>query len=391
MASFVRNNPMNIDSFRVDRPENSSHPIRVAFLGDCKTGKTSIISKLSQGVLTDTYYPTIRTNSNLLTFFPESSESLNVLNPSFKDFNSVDEGIYLSPVLKKIATKSNKIFKRSRTASDSAGTEIVVHSKNDYYRTFNYKKEIGKSGAPRITPIFVELIDTPPFKSDVVPFLESSLYTNLDKDILKNLANEPRRDVSTMPLLVASGAGDLNSQIDGYFFVYSAVPSSQPPSYEESSSVDSTNDPADTLQTVVRLKHSLDDAWKEFYTFKKNWEQGKEADIYSIKDALKNVFFNKSLSEVESDKLSKRKFYKDLLELPKDPAHPDSAPPIWIICTHVKSHLASPLIIEEGRKYAKKWDYGFIGIDIADDLDVVISLMIREIVERKMLQKADRK
>ncbi|CAH6719125.1 uncharacterized protein CLIB1444_02S01508 [[Candida] jaroonii] len=390
MASFVRNNPINNDNFRIDTPQNSSSPIRIAFLGDCKTGKTSIISKLSQGVLTDTYYPTIRTNSNLLTFFPESPQSLKVLDPSFKDFTSIDDNLNLSPVLKRIASKGNKIFKRKRTASDSTGTEIIVHSKNDYYRSYNYKKEIGKASSPHVTPIFVELIDTPPFKSDVVPFLESSLYTNLDKDILKNLANEPRRDVSTMPLLVASGAGDLNSLIDGYFFVYSAVPSYQPPSYEESSSVNSTNDP-DSLQTIIRLKHSLDDAWKEFYTFKKNWEQGKEADIYSIKDALKNVFFNKSISEVESDKLSKRKFYKDLLELPKDPANPNSAPPIWIICTHVKSHLASPILIEEGKKYAKKWDYGFIGIDITEDLDVVISLMIREIVERKILQKLDRK
>ena len=79
---------------------------------------------------------------------------------------------------------------------------------NEYYKVGN--NDVG--------PILVELIDTPSFNpQQVVPFLEASLYTNLDKEILGNLANEPRKPVSTNPLLVASGASELNGNINGYF------------------------------------------------------------------------------------------------------------------------------------------------------------------------------
>ena len=46
---------------------------------------------------------------------------------------------------------------------------------NEYYKVGN--NDVG--------PILVELIDTPSFNpQQVVPFLEASLYTNLDKEIL---------------------------------------------------------------------------------------------------------------------------------------------------------------------------------------------------------------
>lgn len=398
MASFVRNNPINIDNFKIDVPSNESSPIRIAVLGDVKTGKTSFISKLVQGVYTDTYYPTIRINSSLLTFHPESDACLKILNPQFNNFhshlfphynaNGSNNKIVFSQLLTNVFNRPTTSSKRGRTASDGGGTEIVIHSKNKYYRTFSYKDEITKQTEPHITPILVELIDTPAFKSDVVPFLESSLYMELDKSILKNLANEPRRDVLTMPLLVASGAGELNGAIDGYFLVYSAIPSYNPPSYEEIINPSSSSAVAsDSLLTLKKIKSSLEDAWKEFYTFKKNWNEGKEADIYSIKDALKTIFSTKEPTD-ESSLMAKRKFYTELLPNPSDPSDPYSPPPIWIICTHCNSALASQILILNGKETARNWHCGFISVDVTtDDLDIVVSLMIRDVVERKQLQK----
>lgn len=387
MASFVRNNPLNNPdgSFRLDVPVNSAAPIRIALLGGGKTGKTSIVSKLVQGIYTDTYYPTVRTNSSLFSYCPVGKHGIDVLQ-SKGDLHKLNlSNVVLSPVLANLRRPS--ISKRGRAASDSTGTEIMVHEKNELYKTYNYKSDFNNKDSPtRITPILVELIDSPAYKTNYIPFLETSLYMNLGKDVLKNLANEPRRDVLTMPLLVASGASELNGAIDGYFYVYSAIPSYNPPAYEEN--ISPSTEPEDSLSTLKRIKNSVDEAWKEYYTFKSTWEQGKETDIYSVKDAIKNFLTNKNIDEEETKRQNNRKYYTHLLENPSDPSDPNSPPPIWIICTHCNSPLLSPNLVEAGKKMAREWKCGFIAIDITDDtVEDTLALMIKEIALRKKLRK----
>ncbi|EGV66096.1 hypothetical protein PSN45_003076 [Yamadazyma tenuis] len=374
-----------MEPFRADVPVNLSSPVRIALLGGAKTGKTSILSKLIHNIYTDTYYPTVQTNSMLFTYTPESDTSRVVLGAAGEIPSQVAANVELSPVLKKLR-KPPLSLKKSRTVSDSAGADIVILNDSQYYRSFNYKAD-KRPKHPTVTPILVEAIDTPAYKSDFIPFLESSLYTNLDKDVLKNLANEPRRHVSTLPLLVASGAGELNGSVDGYFYVYSAIPSYSPPSYDDYSKPDST--PGDDSLTVLhKIKTSIDEAWKEYYTYKSKWEEGKEADIYSVKTAIKNFLSSKNFQEEESKKFKKRGYHTNLLPIPTDPADSDCPPPIWIICTHGSSPLASPKSIENGRKTAAEWGCGFICLDIKDaSIDYVVALMIREIVERKRLQQ----
>lgn len=376
MASLIRSTSLTSDAFNTDIPVNNSSPIRIALLGAEKTGKTSIITKLEQGIYTDTYYPTNRVNTSMFAY-TASTEYGKLLMSSNGGFGQM-ETIVLSPVLYNM--KKSFVPKRSKAVTTTNGKEVIIHNKTELYRSYTYKED----KALHVTPVLVEMIDTPAYKSNFIPFLESSLYTNLDKDILKNLANEPRRHVLTMPLLVASGAGELNGMVDGYFYVYSAVPSYNPPTYDEHKQDDTTN----SLEVLKKIKASIDEAWKEFYTYKVKWEQGKESDIYSLKGALKNLVSSKTVDEIQSSKMNNRGFYKTLLEYPTDPSDPSCPPPIWIICTHCKNQLASQTLIADGKRMASEWRCGFAAIDITDNsVENTVALMIREIAERKRLQK----
>lgn len=310
-------------------PLNYSNPVRLAFLGGPKSGKTSTISKLTAGNFRDTYYPTHQIHPILFNYKP-SNEASKVLT----EFVKGNEDTILSPML-----NSNELVPT-----------------NEYYKVGN--NDVG--------PILVELIDTPSFNpQQVVPFLEASLYTNLDKEILGNLANEPRKPVSTNPLLVASGASELNGNINGYFFVYSAVPGSSPPGYDEDLS-NSTGD--NTFSLLPVIKGALEDAWQEYneYIRKKNAE--KEQDLFSFKVALRNLL--KEPSSNNSDK--------------KGVETKDYSPPIWILCTHKDSNLASPKLIEQGKQLAREWNCGFLAMDNLEyNIDILLTLMIRDIIERK--------
>lgn len=379
---------------------NTSNPIRLAFFGGAKSGKTSIISKLTNDNFRDTYYPTHQISPTLTMFTPVSFLSRLMLDETemkeqLKHITQLDS-IILSPVIYQALSKIAK--QRPRLTE---GQDVVINSKNQYYVSYNNREEIspGSYTVPNISPIYVELIDTPSFNpAKVVPFLEASLYIKLDKDVLRNLANEPRRPASANPLLVASGASELNGNIDGYFFVYSAVPSSSPPSYEEiietnteqsrrksSTSIDTT------FNLLTIIKDALDDAWKEYNTFRIKFERGQEHDIFSFKSALKNMWKEKNLYDMETMRQQLRKDIR-LVENSMNPADPGCPPPIWIVCTHSKSPLKSPNLIEDGIKLSKIWKCGFIAIDNDDDnIDEVLALMIREIVERKKLRKSKKR
>ena len=226
---------------------------------------------------------------------------------------------------------------------------------NEYYKVGN--NDVG--------PILVELIDTPSFNpQQVVPFLEASLYTNLDKEILGNLANEPRKPVSTNPLLVASGASELNGNINGYFL---SIVQFQARHLRDMMKIFQTL-PAITRSVYYRLSKALEDAWQEYneYIRKKNAE--KEQDLFSFKVALRNLL--KEPSSNNSDK--------------KGVETKDYSPPIWILCTHKDSNLASPKLIEQRKQLACEWNCGFLAMDnLEDNIDILLTLMIRDIIERK--------
>lgn len=288
---------------------------------------------------------------------------------------------------------------------------------------------------PSYTPISIDIIDTHAFKPEmVVPFLEVSLFRNLDKSILKGLANQPRQPVSTTSLLVASGASELNGKIDGYILTYSAIPElshhtvSEPPSYDENEvnnnnnsnntldldnstnchdtnlnvsisdstsslnvTIDETNLPqGGGLPLLPIIRSCILEAWTEFRNFENNWKLGEEEDVYSLINNLKNLWKSQESELVKLKKMNKlRTFKTQLNSINLDPSHPDSPPPFLIVCTHVNDPMASPTLIETGKQLATQWNSGFVGVDNLDDInvDVALSALIKDIVEKSKLLK----
>ncbi|CAD1812755.1 hypothetical protein FOB58_005678 [Candida parapsilosis] len=328
------------------KPLNLTNPVRLAFLGGSKSGKTSIISKLILGNFNDTYYPTTYLNPNLFNYEPSSERAKDILRG------------------KPLTSNSHLTLPPSIRNSNVPTTGKNIFSKNQYYST----------SLSVITPILVELIDTPGYNPDkTVPYLEASLYTNLDRDVLHNLANEPRRPVSTSPLLVASGASELNGDVNGYFFVYSAIPSFAPPKYNDDQSGGGELPKNHTFNLLPSIKAALNDAWEEYISFKENWKKGQEDDVFSFKSALKS--FWKTTNDATTNASAGQQATTTTATA--------RSPPIWIICTHVNSDLASDQLVLEGRKLSQEWDCGFIALDCLDDIDEVLSLMIRDIIQGK--------
>lgn len=149
------------------------------------------------------------------------------------------------------------------------------------------------------------------------------------------------------------------------FLSIAAVPGSSPPGYDE----DLSNFTGDnTFSLLPVIKGALEDAWQEYneYIRKKNAE--KEQDLFSFKVALRNLL--KEPSSNNSDK--------------KGVETKDYSPPIWILCTHKDSNLASPKLIEQGKQLAREWNCGFLAMDnLEDNIDILLTLMIRDIIERK--------
>lgn len=394
-----------------DSPINDKDPIRIAFLGGPKCGKSAVISKLTSGSFSDTYYPLRSTLPILFEYSPATEKSVRLLDQSCPketlNWAMSQSNIVLSPVVyQALVDGSSKAVASPPTHSGSDSSNILAA--NDVYASFRMVPEEGSH--KKITPILTELIDTPSFNpNQIVPFLEASLYIKLGRDTLHNLADEPRRPVNTNPLLVASGAGEMNGAVDGYFFVYTAVPSVNPPGYDEiiqlnstssadispCSSAESYNDNGTLHSLVIHqdaqaksfnllpiMKEALGEAWREYYTYKMRWYQGEERDVFSFKSALKNMWTDGDHSG-QTQPISRLK----LLETPMDPSDPASPPPIWIICTNVDLPLASPRLISDGKRLAQLWKCGFIALDVNDDVEESLALMIRDLVERKKIQK----
>lgn len=390
-------------------PVNTKDPVRLAFLGGPKSGKTALISKLTTGTYCDTYYPLRLTVPVLFNFAPSKTDLEVLLDEtlSAKALKVVlkQTNVLVSPVVYN-ALQQNYLKTAPTVASDTES--VTITGNNGYYASYRRKSAGEKESG--VTPIMTELIDTPAFNpSQIVPFLEASLYVRLDRDVLHKLADVPRQPVSTNPLIVASGASEMNGLVDGYFFVYNAIPTTEPPSYEEvspstsnedslySTSVDSaesynkdgtlksltlhTNANDKTFSLLPVMKDALEEAWKEYYTYKTRWELGEERDVFSFKTALKNMWNERGNQPSMSEKNIQ------LMDTSIDPASPLCPPPIWIVCTNLKSPLASPKLMEDGKNLAKLWRCGFVALDSNEDVEEVLALMIRELVERRKLQK----
>lgn len=354
-------------------PRNTSVPLRIAVLGGPKTGKTSIINKIVTGNFSDTYYPLRKTTPILFTYRPESSDLKCILDPysgkpalNFTETNK----IVLSPIvelgLKKCRTESN--------ASAPSGHALTI-SKNNIYHVYSSSNSKDKV----LTPILMELIDTPGFEArKSLPFLEVSLHAKLAKADLRNLANDAGQTVNAEPLLVASGAAELNGTIDGYVLVYSAVPPATVPSYDfGSKSAEPSTD--SSLDALYHIREGLVEAWCEYQAYKKRSISNAESDIFSLKTALKNMFDTKDRKE--------HPFSTKLEAIPTDPSDRQSLPPIVIVCTHINLPLASPKLIREGENLARQWKASFVPVDITDDVSTILNVMIREVVERRCTRR----
>lgn len=441
-------------------------PIRLAVLGGELTGKTAFTSRLTVNVVHEVHYPTRQQTNWLFDYIPSSALAKTLLDnqvherilvrtqgsqqpePVFSS-PSISPHILLSPliyqallndyqnVLKKFANRStnhikhvdiketdNPFYSYLEPSGEPANTNQVNTATNS---NINILRSL-RSGStsiessnensaelpnnyipPEYTPISVDIIDTPGFNPEmVVPFLEVSLFTRLDKRVLRGLADEPRVPVSTTSMLVASGASELNGKVDGYLFVYSAVPELNddisPPGYDtitppediEGLSSTSSGDfwTANSRRTdggfamLEVIRNCILEAWEEYRDYEKRWQEGKEGDVYSIIYSLKNVWKTEQQRRANLAKL--RSFGNKLESLNLDPSSPDSPPPCLILCTHVHDPMASPALIELGQSLANQWRCGFVAADNMDgyNVDVAVSLIIREIVEKnKLLSK----
>lgn len=383
----------------VDITINEDNPLRIALLGGAKSGKLSIASRLSFGLIPDTYYPTRSTNPILFHYVANHNNSRSILDPTSDNFSrciaNIDD-VELGPVLEHVKSiaKGDSHKKKIQAYKSDVHTDWMLKQRTEYYKCIENRSLVLANSEvpipPQISPILIEFIDTPPFNPDqVVPFLEASLYMKLDPEILRNLANEPPKPVLTNPLLVASGAGEMNGFIDGYFFVYSAIPSYNPPLYDQMKreKVEVSRIQDNSFNLLETIKGALDEAWMEYNTFRKSWAQGQEGDIFLLKGAVRG-FLGVGGKSKKMDTVSESDHSDSSGNF--DPSDPLSPPPIWIICTHVDSELALPNLVENGKKLAKKWNCGYISVDCTSEngnVEEALALLIREIIERKRLQK----
>ncbi|AET38922.1 uncharacterized protein Ecym_3437 [Eremothecium cymbalariae DBVPG len=444
----------------------SEKPIRIAVLGGSCTGKTAFISRLTIDIVHEVHYPTREQTNWLFTYNPHDPVARAILDERahercyYNNNNSIEEAVFKTPNIKDDVLLSPLIYQsfiedyhhiRSSVESGqrSFDQKLLLKSDNPYYqyvpksddttrKRANRRASIGFHMTdislkhenkqvlpsvyepPRYTDILIDIIDTPGFNPDmIVPFLEVSLFSNLDKSVLRGLADQPRTPVSTQSMLVASGASELNGMIDGYIIVYSAIPElnhPDPPDYGSSSSAhhdqnksigktpsplyneeklkstliknDLTTDSSDGGFSLLHaIRSCFLDAWTEFRNYQRRWIQRNESDAYSLNYIFKHSWKSEQDYNQKIKALSLFNAPVDQIDL--NPESPDSPPPILIVCTHIMDPLHSPMLVDWGKKLAVEWNCGFVALDSMVDVnvDIAMSCMIRDIVEKEKLSK----
>ncbi|GMG36091.1 unnamed protein product [Ambrosiozyma monospora] len=327
---------------------------------------------------------------------------------------------YLSPVHSSNSMASNSTGSASGNhhlsyfaSVLSAANSVSYHNKMDTSQ-YNYNYH-----PPVTSPILLELIDSPGVtQDDLIPFLEKSLDSRLASDVLRNLISnhngedadeESEVDTSSRsrvkPLIVGSGISDLNGAIDGYLMCYSCVPEStttldlSPPAYSDvieqdnnlkSGSSNAANEPTgfEAIEILKSLHATLKEAWKEYLKYYENWVTDKEFDVFSLNQTFKNLWKrnNNNTQNARSKSGGPNKSTRLNLDVNQ------FLPPIVIAVTHVDHELASPLLIEEGRKLAKLWGTGFVEVSCEfenwNNVEELMALMIRESIEKKKSKKS---
>ncbi|AGO12874.1 AaceriADL382Cp [[Ashbya] aceris (nom. inval.)] len=427
----------------------SEKPIRLAVLGGSCTGKTSFISRLTVDIVREAHYPTRKQNNWLFTFNPTDPLARAIMDEKaheryyYSNDHVVPEPVFgtpditdyvlLSPPVYQSFIQDYQTVKHAVTVGQRvADQRSLLKSENQYYqyknedtgqghdscsrRTARLQERTNRSGAegkclpsnympPKYSNIPIDIIDTPAYDPDmVIPFLEVSLFSNLDKSILRGLADHPRKPVSTQSLLVASGASELNGKVDGYIFVYSALPElnyADPPSYDSLDRLGGGVGQAPTQNTAADYKRKSTqdggfsllnsirtcflDAWTEFRNYQRRTAQSKEGDIYSLMYSLKQAW-KPDTQAIDKDKGAQDSgTSSDPIDL--NPDSPNSPPPLLIICTHILDPLHSPLLVERGKRLAVEWKCAFVALDSMLDfnVDVAMACIIRDIVEKEKL------
>ncbi|CCH61855.1 hypothetical protein TBLA_0F03170 [Henningerozyma blattae CBS 6284] len=429
------------------RPHSHSHaasspsnrPLQLAVLGASGVGKSTLVSRVTVHHAPTAHHPTTQHSSWLAHYEPHSPLARTLLDPQpqrrlcLRTPSSIcPDPLFASPCLgltllgplvysafldeyteassqlqlqlqpqvpslslsqTQTRAQAHNSLIQTRQSSIRSGSHMRLPMRSDYTLPANYIP-------PHFHPITLDIIDTKPYDpASVVPFLEVSLFSrNLGKNVLHNLADSPRHPVSTSALLVASGASELNANIDGYLLVYSAVPElnrrSQPPAYGNSNSNEmqgeGAHDDDGGLATVRDVRDAIIEAWTEYRDYKARWVKGQESDVYSLAHSWKTIWHTPS-QELAKEKTRHdlRTFQTSLQPLDLNPRSPESPPPMIVVCTHATSPRASDALIQRGLQLANSWDCSFVALDSIDNLnvDVAFSLLIREIVEKQILQR----
>ncbi|CAH00564.1 uncharacterized protein KLLA0_D09108g [Kluyveromyces lactis] len=435
----------------------TERPIRVVILGGSSTGKTSFASRLTVNLVHEVHYPTRKQTNWLFTFKPSSplarflmdrkcharlkNRTRGEITAPLIESPELTSRLLLSPFIFNIIMQEYK-YARDHNIKDDADLKRDNHvykyldshdeineknvnlmtnsngniasdqhcknslSIDEFQKRYNLEafRRLGYI-PPSYTDISIDIIDTPGFNPDmVVPFLELSLFSNLGKPRLRGLADEPRKPVSTQPILVASGAAELNGRVDGYFLVYSLVPELNKidalPSYTDanadshdisplhSASSNASNNRKNSwsefddggFSLLTTIRNCFLDAWKEYRNYQKLTKDSAETDIYSLMQNLKQMW----KSEVHTKENQRKKLITTLKDINLAPDAPDSPPPIIIIGTHMRHDLASPVLLQWGKDLALQWNCGFVGLDSMtdDNVDVAFAMLLREIIER---------
>lgn len=354
-------------------------------------------------------------NPNISGLLNQSSECILSQTHNYYDLDYSNPDLFKDESFSPINSFHSPIASFSRGVSfgrsftNSAGKQFP--SGTSLVSLDNHESDNEKGGyrAPITTPILVELIDTPGVqKEDLIPFLEKSLDNRLARDVLSNLANEYNTNYRSRvkPLITGSGISDLNAAVDGYILFYSCVPEFEkddsmppPPMYVDDKDPKSdkvlkneyqqemareNSEGMESIHILESLHESIVEAWKEYNQYRDNWENGKEYDSHSISASFKQLWKNKDKNKEKSSK-----DLKNMETYIEQNLGNDSRPPIIIVCSHIDSPYAAPLLIKKGEKLARDWGCSFIQMSCAYDNDKwlnveeTLAIAVRESVEHQ--------
>ena len=395
------------------------------------SGATAIVNETSGAILAEThdYYDLDYSNPDLF-----DEEKFSPLNSFHSPIASFSRGQSFGHSFNNSAGRKFPSIHSFSSMHDDEDDLLFDDNPSGAGRGCRYR-------APVTTPILVELIDTPGVqKEDLIPFLERSLDNRLSRDILSNLANEYNTNYRSRvkPLITGSGISDLNAAVDGYIIFYSCVPEFEntdvmppPPMYDDyednavtacssttpgipiagkgvgSSNSNSNTQANDTMrrerkeerarekdiglaaiEILESLYASIMEAWKEYHRYHYSWEVGKEYDSLSLSSSFKQLWKNK-------DKARDLKELQDPAQRKKIEAYIEQQlgselrPPVVVVCSHIDSPYAAPLLVEKGRRLAEQWGCSFVKMSCAYETETwvnveeTLAIAVRESVEHK--------